>query len=411
MKTITGEENLEDQIALEDRAALFTRAVGKVLRVEDLTWGTAKTRFIVRYRGRLYSEDSAAAYDKLSEELKSLDVTPLFRNDGHQHAVEIVRGISTARPSRTWVNLVLFIVTLFSVFLTGFLYSFEGPLPSDPLQLAAAFFKSGWPFALSLLAILGTHEFGHYLVGRHHGLNVTLPYFIPLPFSFFGTMGAFINMKSIPKNRRVLLDVGLAGPLAGLVVAIPVLLLGLHLSSLGNIPSTVVSAPSMQLEGNSIIYLLSKYIIFGKALPQPINYGGVSPLIYWLRYFFTGHPLPLGGLDVMLHPVAWAGWAGLLVTGLNLLPVGQLDGGHVINVLFGVKWARRLYPVILVILVGLGFFWAGWWLWAFLLFFLGRFSAEPLDQITPLDGKRKLLGYLAIIAFILTFIPVPLIIF
>ena len=101
----------------------------------------------------------------------------------------------------------------------------------------------------------------------------------------------------------------------------------------------------------------------------------------------------------------------MLVTGLNLLPVGQLDGGHVIYTLFGAKWSRRMYPVILIILVGLGFFWPGWWLWAFLLFFLGRFYAEPLDQITPLDPKRKLLGYLAIVAFVLTFIPVPLIIF
>jgi Zn-dependent protease len=411
METITGEGNLEEPIALEDRAAIFTRAVGKILRVEDVTWGTAKTRYIVRYRGRLYSEDSAAAYDKLAADLKPFDVTPLFRMDDQQHAVEIIRGITRARPSRIWVNLVLFIVTLFSVFLTGFLYSYEGSLPGNFLQLAADFFKFGWPFALSLIAILGTHEFGHYLVGRHHGLNVTLPYFIPLPFSFFGTMGAFINMKSIPKNRRILLDVGIAGPLAGLAVAIPVLLVGLHLSSLGNIPSGITGTPSMQLEGNSILYLLSKYIIFGKTLPQPINYGSISPVIYWLRYFFTGHPLPLGGLDVMLHPVAWAGWAGMLVTGLNLLPVGQLDGGHVIYTLFGAKWSRRMYPVILVILVGLGFFWPGWWLWAFLLFFLGRFYAEPLDQITPLDPKRKLLGYLAIVAFVLTFIPVPLIIF
>ena len=110
----------------------------------------------------------------------------------------------------------------------------------------------------------------------------------------------------------------------------------------------------------------------------------------------------------MLHPVAWAGWAGLLVTGLNLIPAGQLDGGHVFYVLFGKKWTQRIFPFILVGLVGLGFFWQGWWLWAFLLFLLGRVHAEPLDDITPLDIRRKVMAVLALIVFLFTFTPVPL---
>jgi len=151
-----------------------------------------------------------------------------------------------------------------------------------------------------------------------------------------------------------------------------------------------------------------KWLYFGQWLPQPADYGTTAPILYWLKYFFTARPFPLGGTDVIIHPVAWAGWAGLLVTSLNLIPAGQLDGGHIFHLLFGTKGSKRLYPILLVILVGMGFLWSGWWLWAGLLFLFGRVHAEPLDQITPLDKKRKVLGILALIVFVLTFIPVPL---
>ncbi len=134
----------------------------------------------------------------------------------------------------------------------------------------------------------------------------------------------------------------------------------------------------------------------------------VPPLLYWLRYFFTGTPTPIGGQDVILHPIAWAAWIGLLVTALNLIPAGQLDGGHIVNGLFGQKRAILLLPVILVCLALLGLVWVGWWLWAFLIFFLGRVYAEPLDQITPLDPKRKALAVVCLVIFILVFTPVPL---
>jgi membrane-associated protease RseP (regulator of RpoE activity) len=115
-------------------------------------------------------------------------------------------------------------------------------------------------------------------------------------------------------------------------------------------------------------------------------------------------------MDVILHPMAWAGWAGLLVTSLNLIPAGQLDGGHIFYVLFGPRGSKRIYPLILAALVTLGFVWSGWWLWAVLVFFLGRSHAEPMDQITPLDAKRKWLGAFTLLVFVLVFTPVPLII-
>jgi membrane-associated protease RseP (regulator of RpoE activity) len=220
-------------------------------------------------------------------------------------------------------------------------------------------------------------------------------------------MGAFIQLKEPPKNKRILLDIGIAGPLAGLVVAIPVLLYGLSLSKVQ--PINLAPGQGFQLEGNSIIYLLAKFLVFGQLLPAPSSYGGLSPLLYWVRYFFTSQPLPLGGVDVLIHPIAWAGWAGLLVTALNLIPAGQLDGGHLVYVLLG-KRARLLFPFILGALLLLGLVgWQGWWLWAILIFIFGRIYAEPLDQITALDSRRKAVAMLGVILFILVFTPVPLV--
>jgi membrane-associated protease RseP (regulator of RpoE activity) len=215
-------------------------------------------------------------------------------------------------------------------------------------------------------------------------------------------------MKEAPRNKRVLMDIAVAGPIAGFVVSLVVIWIGLSLSNLDALPVVLSPGQAFQIEGNSVIYLLLKYLHFGQFLPQPASFEGLEPALYWLRYFFTGRPFPLGGVDVMIHPVAWAGWAGLLVTALNLIPAGQLDGGHVFSLLFGTKGARRMFPVILVALFGMGFLWSGWWLWAGLVFLFGRVYAEPLDQITPLDPVRKALGILALIIFLLAFTPVPI---
>lgn len=390
--------------------------VGRILRIEDRTVGTAQQNFLVRYRGQLVSEDTVAAYDQLAEALKPYNITPLFRWEDKRHAVLLVSGVPTPKPSNPWVNVVLFGLTLISVLVTGGFYVAREDPFANGFSMAALLqvLVSGLPYAASLLAILLAHEFGHYLAGRYHKANVTLPYFLPFPplgygIRSFGTLGAFINMKSIPKNRRILLDIGMAGPLAGLVVAIPVLLFGLATSSLDRLPSVLQHNMVAQLEGNSLLYLLLKAVVFGQALPHPASYDGVQPLLYWIRYFFTGQPLPLGGLDVTLNAVAWAGWAGLLVTSLNLIPAGQLDGGHILYVLFGAKNARKVFPFVLGGLLLLGFVWTGWWLWAALIFVFGRVYAEPLDQITALDTRRRVMAIIALVVFILVFIPVPLI--
>jgi membrane-associated protease RseP (regulator of RpoE activity) len=394
---------------------IYTPLVSRIMMIDDITWGEAKKGYLARYRGRIYNEDTAAAYDQLAQSLKPLDVTPLFRLHEGRHVVLLMNGVINAKPSAAWVNILLFILTVITVLMAGAIYSFDydGPLPQDllgQLRVVLLTLPNGISFAVSLLAILLAHEFGHYLAGRFHKTHVTLPYFIPLPLSPLGTMGAFIQVKEIPKNRRIMLDIGIAGPLSGLVVAIPVLLLGIWLSNVETIPAVVGDNQALSLEGNSLLYLGLKYLVKGELLPAPASYGDLPAWLYWVRYLFTGTPLPLGGRDIIMHPIAWAGWAGLLVTALNLIPAGQLDGGHILFVLLGQK-SSRLVPAIIAILFGLGFFWSGWWLWAMLIFLFGRSHMEPLDLITPLDPLRKWMAVLAVVVFILVFMPVPMVSF
>ncbi len=382
--------------------------VTKHFSIEDITYGGPKEPFAIRYRGEMALEDLSAEFDKLIDELSQFQLMPMLRKEDDHQVLFLVPAIQRKRTLNPNLNLVLFIITLISVMITGGMYGFEGQLPQNFLASVWALIKNGWPFAVSLLAILGTHEFGHYFAGRKNGVQVTLPYFIPFPFSIFGTMGAFINMRSLPKNRKALFDLSVTGPLSGFIVSIIVLLIGLHLSSLDQLPLAPSAGGAYQMEGNSIIYLFLKFITFGKLLPKPPDLSGMTLFMHWVRYFFTGQPFPWGSQDVMLHQVAWAGWAGLLVTGINLIPAGQLDGGHIFYTLFGKKAAQKAFPLIVGLLVVMGFVWATWWIWAALIFFLGRSHAEPLDLVTELDSKRRWLGYLALIVFILVFVPIPI---
>jgi len=401
---------------------LLSQHVSRIFRIEDVTAGNPK-EWIARYRGYLLTEDTVAAYDQLSDALRPYNLTPLFRKEKDDKQVIFLVPSPTPpkSSSRLYVNIILFIATVFSVMLMGVDIPPEavpdGGSVSLPLLLRYLF--TGWPFALSMLGILFTHEMGHYIACRYYKVPATLPYFLPAPLlSPLGTLGAFIIMRGIPKNKRVLFDVGVAGPLAGLVVAIPVLFIGLYLSHLGPIQPPAAGMSGL-LEGNSLVYLFSKYLVFGRLLPDPVNMGGLSPAIYWLRYFFTAQPIPFNGMDVQLHPVALAGWAGLLVTALNLIPVGTLDGGHVAYGLFGEK-ARRIFPVAIALLIALSVLPSlltfsvssvnfSWLLWVMILFWLGNVRAQPLDDITPLDPARRALGIFMLILFVLLFTPIPMV--
>ncbi len=391
---------------LEDR---LLPAIRQVMAVEEFTVGDQRHGYMLRVRGRLVVE-SMEAFDRLDPIFLQEGVTLNLREEEGKETILALPGVVQPQPSNPWINALLFFLTVLSVLFAGALYGLEGAIDPSLRGLVIAAVKNipnGLSFALSLLAILLAHEFGHYLAARYHKTAVTLPYFLPFPGSLFGTMGAFIRLKEPPKNRRVLLDIGLAGPLAGMAVALPVLIVGLSLSELGRLPLSPAAAAGHVLEGNSILYLVSKFLVTGQWLPAPLHYAGLSPSAYWLRYFFVGLPMPYGGMDVLLHPMAWAGWAGLLVTALNMIPAGQLDGGHTLYVLIG-RAAGRIWPVIVVILALLGFVWSGWFIWAMMIFLLGRTHARPRDELTSLDPRRRFLAIFGLILFVLVFTPVPL---
>jgi len=402
---------------------ILTGHVSRIFHVEDVTAGEPK-EWIARYRGHLLNEgESAAAYDQLADAMRPHSITPLFRREqGGKQLIYLVQSLPVPRlTSNLLLNIILFVLTFLSMMVTR-AEAPAGVIPDNDVSILLLLFQnilSGWPFALSMMAILFAHEMGHYLMCRFYRVPATLPFFIPAPFiSPLGTLGAFIAMRGIPKNKRVLFDVGVAGPLAGVVIAIPVLFLGLSLSHLGRIEPPPPGSMSL-LEGNSLFYLFSKYVMFGKWLPEPVDMNGLSPALYWLRYFLTGQPIPFNGLDVQIHNVALAGWAGLLVTALNLVPVGTLDGGHVAYGLFGEK-ARRIFPVAIGVLLALsilpslltlslGAFNFSWLLWVFILFWLGNVRTQPLDDITPLDGRRRALGFFMLVLFVLLFTPIPMV--
>jgi membrane-associated protease RseP (regulator of RpoE activity) len=381
------------------------QAISEVMEIYDTTAGWED--YVLRARGRLTIE-SESAYTQLEGRLRPLGFTPLFRMEGEEHVVLLTHGVAQPRPSNPSVNIVLFAITLLSVLFAGSLQG--GAVGEIPFAEGADFsvwpiarmLWTGWPFAASLLGILLAHEMGHYFAARWHGAPVTLPYFIPLPTGFLGTMGAVIRMKAPIRNRRALLDIGVAGPLAGLVVALPVVIVGLELSEVSALPTG-----DFLLEGNSILYLLAKLLVHGEFLPKPATYGGVPPLLYWVVFFFTGQPAPLGGVDVLIHPVALAGWVGLLVTGLNLIPAGQLDGGHVLYVLLG-RTVSKWQPLIIGGLLLLGLVWRGWWFWAVLIYMFGREHPQLLDEITPLDPGRRNVALGTLLLFIIVIVPIPL---
>lgn len=343
-----------------------------VFAIEEVDMPRNAPQGTIIFRGELLHPDSEVVYDTIAERWRQHEYTPLLRRAKGKIELVANPGIVKPRPSDPRINLVLFIITLAAVLAVAALNEGANPL-QNPGSLVL-----GIPFAVSFLAILGAHEFGHYFVARYHKVAVTLPYFIPFP-TLWGTLGAFIQLRSPTKTRKELFDVGVAGPLAGLVVAVPVLIIGLLLSEVKPLPP----GGGYFLEGNSIFYWLTKYLIFGQLLPG-------------------------NGVDVTLHPMAWAGWSGLFVTVLNLMPIGQLDGGHVAYVLFG-RDTRKLGLVIMGIMVLLGFLWQGWFFWAAITFFLiGTGHPPPLNDLVPLDSKRKLLAYAMIIIFVLLFMPTPI---
>lgn len=279
--------------------------------------------------------------------------------------------------SKWTLPVILFLLTVFTTLWAGAYQAYSGPV-RGPLNFLLASPEALWrgiPFAGSLLFILTTHELGHYLLSKIHRVPASLPLFIPGPPHFIGTFGAIIRMRGPILSRRALFDIGVAGPLAGFVVAVIVLIVGLSLST-----------------------VVDRTATYGLHLGEPL-------LLQFMSWVVIG-PLPPEA-DVVLHPIGFAAWFGLFVTSLNLLPIGQLDGGHVAYALWGPR-QRTMALAFLPILLILGFLgWSGWFLWAFMAGLWGVGHPPVMDPHVPLGRNRTIVGWIAFAVFVVTFAPVP----
>ena len=306
-------------------------------------------------------------------------------------------------PKRVpWLQVGLFVATLMTTLAAGALMAGRDPLGTEVLTFGGVVipYPSGidWqvlflgaPFALPFLGILLAHEMGHYAAAVAHRVRVTLPYFIPFPpyFSIIGTVGAFIRLKSPMVRRVVLFDVGSSGPMASFVLSAPLFAVGLGLSE--------PVAGDVSLATPFAINFVGQTVWLGN-----------SPGTHLLAALFA--PGSVGESLILLHPFALVGWLGLFVTALNLLPLGQLDGGHILYALIP-KRHGTVAKTFLFVLIPLGFIWWGWWAWAFLVLFINKGQVNHPKVVQPektIDRGRRFLGWAMIAMFFLTFVPVPL---
>lgn len=369
-------------------------SISRIETPRDMPQGT------IFFVGDLLMTNSEAAYDLIAERWHRYDYTPMFRRHENQVLIQAHPGTVLPRASNPWINVGLAVATIASVWFTGATYEC-GCVP-----ISLAHWLGGLPMMLSMMIILAAHEFGHYFAAKYHKVSVTLPYFIPLPVvSPVGTLGAFIQLRSPFKTKKQLFDIGVAGPIGGLIFAVPLLLWGIANSPIHEL-SRGTAATSV-LEGNSFFYLGVKYLIHGQLLPSFDAYHNL-PTIQEFFLLLAGAIPSGGGSDILINSVAFAAWFGLFVTAMNLLPVGQLDGGHIIYSIIGVR-ARWLGIVLIAVMALAGFWWSGWWVWALLVFFvIGPNHPPPLNELEPLGPGRKTLAYFMIFVFIIMFMPNPL---
>jgi membrane-associated protease RseP (regulator of RpoE activity) len=315
-------------------------------------------------------------FESLRLVLSEKKYIPMIRHEQGEYIIYIVKKPESKKRRSNRLNIVLLIATIFTTTLAGALQWVD----IDQVDWVNMFsFSYLWEglifFSIPLLLILGVHEMGHYYISKKHHVDASLPYFIPLPPPFLlGTFGALISTREPIPNRKALLDIGSSGPLCGFLVAIPVSLIGFFLMQ--QHPITVPAT-----ETNLIL------------LP-PL-------LLQWMQSLFS-----IPG-NAIIHPTLFAGWVGIFLTAVNLLPTGQLDGGHVARAILKEKH-KYISWIVIFVLAGLSFFYTGWLIFALIILLLiGTQHQPPLNEITPLDTKRKLLGLVILIIFILSFAPIP----
>lgn len=313
-----------------------------------------------------YSHEES--FNRVLKRLEGKEYFPHYRRRGEGYRLIIVPRVLKNRELKPWMHIGLIIATAFTMTLAGYIFWASGDIALSIL------------FALSLMSILGLHELGHALMARRRGIKATLPYFIPVPPPFpFGTFGAVISMNSPVPNRKSLLEVGATGPIAGFIITLPIVIIGLKLSKI---------APITDPQAGGLLFTM--------------------PLVLQLLTSFILGELPANHV-ILPHPLAMAGWAGLFVTSLNLLPMGQLDGGHIVRSLFPRNFKKVFYGVAGFLLL-MGLLWPGYILWVVLAFVLTKMDHPgPLDDVTEIDNKRKLIAIAAFLVLVLSFMPAPIV--
>jgi membrane-associated protease RseP (regulator of RpoE activity) len=344
--------------ARANAAEFDPRSLGRFMLVEGIRFN--------HVLGRIH-EPVKENIARMQELMRSHGLVGFFRREGGGHSVAF--AVEPARkPTRMWLHAVLLGATILTTMFVGALHVNANPL-SNPFDIL-----KGWPFSLGVILVLGSHELAHYLVARRLGVDATPPYFLPVPHPMTGTMGAFIRIRSAVPSRSALVRVGAAGPIVGFAVAVPVAVVGLA---------------------------LSRY--------QPVEpQGGIplgSPLLFSLLAQLLHGSAP-AGTDLMLHPVAFAGWLGMFVTALNLVPAGQLDGGHITYAILGRHYRAFTFVVLGLLLAG-GLVWMGWPFWAMMTAAFGLQHPPPLDDVTPLSRADVLLALTALAVMVMSFTPVP----
>ena len=358
---------------------LLKTEVGKHFPIYDMRYTINTAAFFVR----IDKETLEEKFDLLRKSLSEKGFIPILKYENGEHIIYIVQ-----KPKRkekpVWINILLIIATIITTILTGsilhmgYLDAWSIQNPMDILKFENLIYGAAF-FSLPLMTILIIHEMGHYFISKKHGIKTSLPFFIPIPpvLSFnIGTFGAIISSKDPMPNKKALFDVGIAGPLAGFIVAIPITILGIATANV------VPISPIDQLPSGTVV--------FGDSLL-------IDPII--ARGIFH---LP-NGFTYEMNPLIFAGWVGLLITSINLLPAGQLDGGHIFRAVLGDKQKYAGWIAIFIMIF------TGWFFFAIIIIFLmGMMHPPPLNDDTGLDTKRKLLFFVAIAILLMSFIPYPI---
>ncbi len=373
-----GQMNPETNLDIE----LLKNKVGQRFPFYDMKYDFKTAAFYCRIDEETLEEN----FDLLRVSLKEKGYIPMLRYEKGEHVIYVIKKIKKMEKS-IWINVSLLIAVIITTTLTGsLLYMNYLSIFTDDLELIPNIIELFNPinlfygfliFALPLMTILFVHEMGHYYISKKHNISASLPYFIPIPpimpYFNIGTFGALIQSRDPMPDKKALFDVGIAGPLAGFIVALPISIIGIANSEIVEI--------SQITQGETVF--------------------GSSILFYMLSTLILD--VPEGLFAFNMHPIAFAGWVGLLITSINLLPAGQLDGGHIFRSVLGEKQKYAGWIAVIIM------FFTGWWVFAFIIIFMmGMLHPPPLNDYTKLDMKRNILFFVALIILIICFIPFPI---